>query len=78
MSNDRVIQDPLPGFDLLSLIDRRQIYSARQVAYFLGCDAKTVTAAIRRGDLPAYRVGPRKWFIKGTDVLAFIGRDSEC
>lgn len=56
-------------------IDPRQTYSARQVAIYLGCDPKTVTAAIRRGDLPAYKVGPRKYFVLGADVLRFIGGD---
>ncbi|MGO4957616.1 helix-turn-helix domain-containing protein [Luteococcus sp. Sow4_B9] len=53
-------------------VDPRQIYSLRGAARCLGIDPKTLSAAVRRGDLPAYVLGKTKFSISGADLINFI------
>jgi excisionase family DNA binding protein len=51
------------------------IWSVAQAAGFLRCSRGAVTAAIRRGQLPATRVGLRAWALLETDVRQHAARN---
>jgi DNA binding domain, excisionase family len=49
-------------------LDRDGLYTLEQLAQELGVSVRTLQRAIERGDLPARRLGRRK-FVRGADVL---------
>lgn len=63
--------------DLEELRDSRAaVVTIAQAAAVLGIDARTVTRAIRNGDLPALRLG-RRLLIPRLPLLAFLGASTD-
>lgn len=45
-----------------------ELHTIEQTAHRLGCSKNTVRALIRKGDLPAVRIGPRMVRVRETDL----------
>ncbi len=45
-----------------------ELNTIEQTAHRLGCSKNTVRALIRKGDLPAVRIGPRMVRVRETDL----------
>lgn len=55
------------------IYDTRQLpayLDTKQYATMMGLDAKTVQRMCRKGELPAFKVGPRLWRIDKNKALA--------
>lgn len=52
----------------------RIAYSAREAARLLGVDRARIAAAIATGELPAYRLGRRRYAIRRDDLDAWLAR----
>ena len=50
----------------------RAAYTLRGVERALGIDRRTVSAAIRAGELPAARLGSRRMLILATDIETWL------
>lgn len=51
-------------------------YTPRQLAEFWNCSRETILRAIRRGDLPATRIGPQTIRILAADAAKFYAINS--
>lgn len=51
-------------------IEENRLYTPTDLAGILGFDRRTVQRMLAEGTLPGFKIGRRRWFTLGRDLLA--------
>ena len=58
-------------------IRENALYTPHEVAGILSLSLQTVQRMLKVGTLPGFRIGKRRWYVRGGDLLAMAGNDSD-
>ena len=53
------------------------LYTPTDLAEILGFDRRTVQKMLAEGKLPGFKIGRRRWFTRGRDLLAMAQQGSD-
>src|SRR5690348_16964678 len=56
----------------------QRLWCLKEAAGFLGVSERTAIKMAKRGELPAFRVGPKLWRIRQEDVFALVRARAVC
>ena len=62
---------------MLMKIEANVLYTPKDLAEILGFDRRTVQKMLAEGTLPGFKIGRRRWFTLGRDLLAMANNDRD-